>query len=703
MLQPMKLTNNKQVVTIMDLNRFKNKKTWIVLLILAGAYALAYNFNLGYIQYGDTSITFLHIPVILVTLFLGLPEGLLAAAFFGVSSMMTAAQVDHLFTNPLVSVLPRLMIPVVVWFVSKTLSKKIDDNTYTANFICNFFPALCGIFSNTIFVVLSLAVLYPEKIGTGDRFSALTTIMSSLLAGNVRYEIILVLLFTVFMDVIYIILKKKVWSTENRPIQKTFQKWLFLISMVTFFVTFRFLFALLSYLNLSGYMKLVQEKAHGVARLVVISEEYLSGDDIYFGEYGYTLIIENNKVIASGNKELEGKEFHLNKNEDEEKTDFEQVVELTLGDLYGTEGLYAGEYANEKIVVAFMPTNEIYIMRNKMLTLLLIGLLILFMILYFVITYLVRNRVVKKIEQINDSLTKIRGGNLNEVVNVSGNTEFEELSQGINDTVDALKNTMKEIEEKNQQEMEFAREIQISALPNPDCFGNQDKDISVWGTMDTAEDVGGDFFDLYLLEDGRLGVVIADVSGKGVPAAMFMMTAKTMLKDMILSGKSPADVLRVANAELAKNNDYGMFVTAWLGVLDYRKGTLVFANAGHNPPLLKKKDSDPVYMDYKRYKRSLMLAFMPDTEYENNEIAFEPDDMLFLYTDGITEARNSEKDFYGEDRLMDCMIKHSNEDVHVLLNSVRADVEAFVGDAEQFDDMTMLAIKRQRKNQIPPL
>lgn len=688
----------------MDLKRFKSKTTWIILLILAMAYALAYCCDLGYIQYGDTSITFLHIPVIITTLFLGLPEGLIVASFFGLSSLLTATHVepdtiDHLFSNPLVSVLPRLMIPVVVWYVYQTLSKKIDDNTYTANFICKIFPALCGVFSNTVFVVLFLAILYPSRIGTGDRFSALTSIMASLLAGNVRYEIILVLLFTVLADIIYIILKKRGWTAENKPIQKTFQKWLFLISMITFFVTFRFLYGLLSYLNLSGYMKLVQDKAHSLARLVVTSEEYLSADDLYFGEFGYTVIVDtNNKIISSGNKELEGKEFNLPKNDEIEKIDFEHVVELTLGDFYGTEGLFAGEYANEKIVLAFIPTNEIYIMRNRMMTLLLFGLLILFMILYFMITYLVRNRVVKNIELINDSLTKIRGGDLNEVVDVTGNTEFEELSQGINDTVAALKNTMKEIEEKNQQEMEFAREIQISALPNPDYFGNEEKDYSVWGTMDTAEDVGGDFFDLYLLEDGKIGVVIADVSGKGVPAAMFMMTAKTMLKDMILSGKSPADVLRLANNELARNNDYGMFVTAWLGILDYRNGTLEFANAGHNPPLLKKKGAAPIYMDYKTYKRSLMLAFMPDTEYENNLISFDSEDMLFLYTDGITEARNAEKEFYGEDRLLECMEKHSAEDVHVFLDSIRTDVEGFVGDAEQFDDMTMLVIKRQKKS-----
>ncbi len=692
----------------MVINRLKNPKTWFIILILAVVYAFAYFFGFGYISLGGMSITVLHIPVILVTLFLGLPEGLVVALFFGISSMLTAGlkspdSIDFLFRNPLLSILPRLMIPIFVWLVSKALRRRIDDNTYLASYIYKLFPAFCGAFSNTVFVVLALVILYPDAIGVGGGISASATIIASLLEANVVCEILLVLLASFIVNFIYNIYQAKRKDKtieesndkENKPIRKTFQKWLFLINTLSFFIIFYFLYSLLSYQNMTGFKRLAEEKVKGVSKVIRIYGLSINDEDLTLGERGFALIIEGNKIVRCGKKELEGTE--VDREKDKLKSDDRSVretVRSTEGYYNGIYGVYASKDVNGKTVAAFIPSSEIYAGRNQILSILLLGLTIVFIIFYFVITHLVQKRVVQKIEIINDSLAEIQSGNLNKRVNVIGNTEFEELSQGINDTVAALKNTMDEIEDKNRQEKEFAREIQHSALPNPEYFQNDNKEYSVWGTMDTAEEVGGDFFDFYVLEDGKIGVIIADVSGKGVPAALFMMTAKTMLKDLILSGKSPAEALQAANAVLGENNENGMFVTAWLGILDYQNGTLEFSNAGHNPPLLKKKGCKPVYMDYKTYSRSLMLAFMPDTKYENNKIDFDKDDILFLYTDGVTEARNSDKEFYGEERLLECMEKHSAEAVNEILDSIRSEVAVFVGDEKQFDDITMVVLKR---------
>ena len=201
--------------------------------------------------------------------------------------------------------------------------------------------------------------------------------------------------------------------------------------------------------------------------------------------------------------------------------------------------------------VFFIPESEIYSGRDQTLAYLLFGLLVLFMMLFLIISATVQRNVVQRIQVVNRGLGQIRAGNLNEKVDVKGNTEFEELSLGINTTVDALKETMREIAEKNRQEMEFAREVQNSALPSGSLAG---RGFVVLGSMQAAKDVGGDFYDYFLIGEDKLGIVVADVSGKGVPAALFMMTAKTLIKNFVLGGKTPAEALRFANVQLCENN-----------------------------------------------------------------------------------------------------------------------------------------------------
>lgn len=172
-----------------------------------------------------------------------------------------------------------------------------------------------------------------------------------------------------------------------------------------------------------------------------------------------------------------------------------------------------------------------------------------------------------------------------------------------------------------------------------------------------------------------------------------MMTAKTLLKNFVLNGKSPAEALELANMQLCENNETGMFVTVWLGILDYSAGTLTFANAGHNPPLLKKAGEPFVYMDHKTYKRSIMLGMREGIRYRNNQITFTRGDMLYLYTDGVTEANNEKEESYGEDRLLHCMEENYDQAPEQLVQTIRKDIDRFAGKAEQFDDITMVALK----------
>ena len=239
-------------------------------------------------------------------------------------------------------------------------------------------------------------------------------------------------------------------------------------------------------------------------------------------------------------------------------------------------------------------------------------------------------------------------------------------------------------------ELNVATQIQASMLPNLFPAFPERQEFDVYATMDPAKEVGGDFYDFFLVDDSHLAFVIADVSGKGIPAALFMVIAKTMIKNQSLMGKDPQEVLEVVNNRLCEHNDAGMFVTCWLGLLDLHTGKLSFANAGHNPPLLKRADGT---FEYLRTRPGLVLAAMEDMPYQIHEIELHKDDMLYLYTDGVTEATSLQEELYGEDRLQQTLDLHSSKRPKELLSVVKADIDIFVGEAPQFDDITMLCIK----------
>ena len=208
--------------------------------------------------------------------------------------------------------------------------------------------------------------------------------------------------------------------------------------------------------------------------------------------------------------------------------------------------------------------------------------------------------------------------------------------------------------------------------------------------MDTAKEVGGDFYDFYLLGENKLAFLIADVSSKGIPAAMFMMTAKTLIKGLAESGIEPSEVFTKANNKLCNNNEAGMFVTAWLGIIDLNTGLLKYVNAGHNPPLIKRSGE---IFEFLQVKPNLFLAGIENIKYKTYELQLYPEDEIFLYTDGVTEASDVSNILFGEKRLLKSLNENHNLSVTQLCHKVKKDVDKFVGDAKQFDDITLLSVK----------
>ena len=341
-------------------------------------------------------------------------------------------------------------------------------------------------------------------------------------------------------------------------------------------------------------------------------------------------------------------------------------------------------------ILAVYPYSEAMASRDVSLKVMTTMQILIFGALFILIFYLVRKLVVRNIHKINESLSAITDGNLDTVVDVRSHLEFDSLSNDINATVDTLKRYIKEAEERIDAELAFAKAIQHSALPTVHPLYDNRKEFDIFASMHTAKEVGGDFYDFYFIDDDHLAFLIADVSGKGIPAAMFMMRSKTIIKSYAESGMSVEEVFTLANEKLCEGNDAGMFVTAWMGILNIRNGKVLFANAGHNHPLVKHSDGT---FEYLKSRAGFVLAGMEGVRYRKNELVLEPGDAIYLYTDGVTEATDLNEELYGEDRLHSILEKYKDETMEVICSEIKKDVDLFADEAPQFDDITMLALK----------
>ena len=371
--------------------------------------------------------------------------------------------------------------------------------------------------------------------------------------------------------------------------------------------------------------------------------------------------------------------------------------EVFLADVYGVPCYCMYQVTEGYLILAVMPTSEAALSRNVSVTVTTAMQILVFASLFALIFILVRRLVVENIYRVNESLSAISDGKLDTTVDVRSHEEFNALSDDINSTVDTLKRYISEAEARIDAELAFAKAIQHSALPSVFPPYPNRKEFDIWAGMYTAKEVGGDFYDFYFIDEDTLAFLVADVSGKGIPAAMFMMTAKTFLKSYAESGMSVEEVLRYANEKLCEGNDANMFVTAWVGFLNTKTGLITYANAGHNPPLIKQADGT---FSYLKSRPGFVLAGMEGIQYRKSEIQLMPGDSIYLYTDGVTEATDVKNELYGEERLLTVLNANADAAPQSICEKVKADVDAFVGEAPQFDDITMLCLTyhANRKN-----
>ena len=366
----------------------------------------------------------------------------------------------------------------------------------------------------------------------------------------------------------------------------------------------------------------------------------------------------------------------------------QQIFETEIVNPYNeiSQGKYKYVYTFKEgyCIIAAMPMEEVTIMRDASMMLSTFMQVLIFAVLFLILYFLIKGIIINNLYEVNSKLAQISGGNLNVTVDVRTNVEFASLSDDINSTVSTLKRYIAEAAARIDKELEYAKQIQLSALPTNFPTGD---DYHIYAQMIAAKEVGGDFYDFYKLNADTVAFLAADVSGKGIPAAMFMMTAKTIIKDLAESGMAVNDIFTKANEKLCENNESGMFVTAWMGILDIPSGKMQFANAGHNPPLLKRADSS---FEYLKMRAGFVLAGMEGVRYRVGELTLNPGDRLFLYTDGVPESTNTENKLYGEDRLLSFVNEHTTMDATALLPALKNNIDEFVGEAPQFDDITML-------------
>ena len=504
---------------------------------------------------------------------------------------------------------------------------------------------------------------------------------------------------TVMLSILSVSLidNKKVFNRNKvKKIEYTFRSRLLICVLIAFLVTSAFSFTVGNHLSIADTEYLLSLNIYDAQNSIKnkykdkATDESISNIalDWHIGETGCIIIIDKNGIILSDRdghtgENIADNDIDLNNSSIAEK-------ELFTAKVHGKDSFCIYSDEGDYCIIASITKKEALYSRIITMHVIIFIEIIVFTSLFIFIFLMIKKVVVKNIEKINNSLAKITDGDLDETVNVRSNEEFAVLSDDINSTVDTLKRYIKEADERIDKELEFARQIQHSALPSvfppyPNRF-----DFDIYAQMYTAKEVGGDFYDFYLLGKDKLAFLIADVSGKGIPAAMFMMTAKTLIKSLVESGVDASEAFTRANNKLCENNEAGMFVTAWLGILDLNTGVLKYVNAGHNPPLIKRNGG---YFEYICSKPNFILAVMKNIKYKANEIQLSPEDEIFLYTDGVTEAANVSNELFGADRLLESLNEKDNLYVNQLCNKVKSDVDKFVGNALQFDDITILAVK----------
>ncbi|MCR5346870.1 MAG: SpoIIE family protein phosphatase [Fretibacterium sp.] len=316
-------------------------------------------------------------------------------------------------------------------------------------------------------------------------------------------------------------------------------------------------------------------------------------------------------------------------------------------------------------------------------------------------------RLAYPIIALKKDVEKITDGDLNYRARVYDNDEIGDLADEFNAMASSLKNYIQDFaavtaeRERIKTELNVAAQIQADLLPCTFPPFPDRREFDIYATMTPAKEVGGDFYDFFFIDKDHLALVIADVSGKGMPAALFMVIARTLIKNRAqMWGGKTSEILEAVNNQLCEESGTELFVTVWLGVLEISTGRVVSCNAGHEYPAVRRAEEGSFEL-IRRAVNNPAVATMERMKFYESEFFLSPGDSLFLYTDGVVEATNAEYKLYGRDRMIDALNRHGAEPVEEFIVSMKREIDGFVGDSSQFDDITMLALQYYGRKERP--
>ena len=697
-----------------------------LILFLSIACAASVATQLSYVVIGKAHMMVVLALISVASLFLGPLEGCGVGAIAGLAELIHAYAMpldvyERYFQAPWNSVL----LLALVGFVMGVIFAKVDQLTKRGTAQRKVGLVLACLAGSLLFSLLFHVSSY--IINSVTRFEVPTEIVeqftsSAEFSAQALANFLVMAALALMNDAIY---ARRSAHVGNHSIRETFQSWLLVVMAIGYMIVASFSYAYVTVANravaeqtLQGQIEYLEGQLDEQAMLIQavggragLSDEGVEelhtatvsgvarGLDV--GEGGIAIVADNDIIVSTNRSSLVGKLFEqvvgagVTGGFDEALYDETSSFDWYMGngemgyarvaEMAYVRVARSGDY---QLMVA-LPTSTVFQYRTITMAILSVTFLVVFLIMYAQASILLREVVVKGFDRTNESLDKIIGGDLDEVVDVRSSSEFENLSHGINSTVGTLKESIEQTKEAIERELATARAIQTSALPTVfPPFPEVDR-FDIYASMDAAKEVGGDFYDFFLIDDHKLGFLIADVSGKGIPAALFMMAAKTEIANYLQSGISVSDAIETVNTHLSTGNDENMFVTMWAATLDYETGVLEYVNAGHNPPLLRHAGA----WRWVRERSGPCLGAMDGIPFRGHSLKMDVHDELFLYTDGVSEACDLAQELYGEDRLESLLAHHCGSQPRVLVTAVRRDLADWADGAEQSDDITMLALE----------
>lgn len=350
---------------------------------------------------------------------------------------------------------------------------------------------------------------------------------------------------------------------------------------------------------------------------------------------------------------------------------------------------YVKNLENGMFLIVNIPKDELFYSAVISVTVLFIALMFINIVMAILLYIVLRKYIMRPIYKLTEIAHRIGKGETDIKIKVEKPEEFVQLASTFDKMITDIKQITKERVRINS-ELSIAKSIQASSLPDVFPPFPDRKEFDIFASMQPAKEVGGDFYDFYFIDDDNFMFLIADVSGKGIPAALFMMTVKTLVNNMAQVGYSPKELIETINDKVCASNKQGFFVTMLIGIVNVNTGEISYINCGHNQPLIKSENGEYKYLEL---DSNIVIGAFENSKFNIHEAKLKKGDTIFLYTDGITEALNSNNEIYGEQNLLESINKSDCDDIETIAEKVKGDVINYMGTAEQSDDITMLIFK----------